>query len=283
LDVRDAGDFARAPNTTAWYEAQSGHKIIWGHGGALAAMPKMRPEKIGAWDGGFLLFNRTGGLLIAKKMLLDGGPRDESERTYFLVQLSKAAQAWGDCVLILQGRYDASYRRRMEIAREADFTAAPHGERVRAEYASALEMKIRPRACEVPRDDLAAMFASTVEVHEDFMKWFEGKRLGAFGDWREYAAANLIKLDMPPQPSSRLKNFAKNVRLFGLPVGSGEMRRYARPLVERLASAAPLLLFERDDGDLALAARILRLKGAPALKPRENHSALLGRYLALWH
>ena len=96
LDLRDGNDLRRATPTIAWYEVREGHKIIWGDGRALEAVPRIDPARIEMWDGGFLLFNRTSGLLIAKKMLLDGGPKDEREQTHFQVQLSKAALARGE-------------------------------------------------------------------------------------------------------------------------------------------------------------------------------------------
>ncbi len=284
LDLRDENDLRRAPPTIAWYEVREGHKIIWGDGRALDAIPPIDPTRIEMWDGGFLLFNRTSGLLIAKKMLLDGGPKDEKEQTHFQVQLSKAALAWGDCVLIKERRYHLSYQRRMELAREADFSAAPHGERVRAEYLCALEMKIRPKFSEMPPADIAAMFESAVSVHEDFMRWFERARLGeVFETWRDYSEAKLVKLDMPPCRTSRLKNRIKNFLAFGLPVGPGEISRYVHPLVERLASVAPLLLFAKSAEDVAHAARILRLRDIPSDMRPETISRVTGRHISLWH
>lgn len=284
LDLRDANDLRRTPGTVAWYEVQCGHKIIWGEKGVFDAMPRIDSGNIDLWDGGFLLFNRSSGLLMAKKRLLDGGPKDERERIHFQIQLSKAAQAWGDCLLIMEGRYDLSYLRRMELAAEVDFSSVPQGGRVRAEYFAALEMKVRPNFTEVSRGDIEAMYESTLSVHEDFMRWFERRRLGGvFETWGEYASAKLVKLDMPPQPSSRLRNLVKNLLAFGFPAGCGDVSRYSRPVIERLACVTPLLLFEKEAGDVALAAKILHIKDIPSGDSPEILSMIIARHLSLWH
>ncbi len=284
LDTRTPAQLRTVPATTAWYEVQRGHKIIWGDDDALDALPEIRPEQIEVWDGGFLLFNRSGGLLIAKKRLLDGGPRPGRESEHFQIQITKAKQAWGDCLLIALGRYDASYARRIEIAREVDFAGVPHGEEVRQEYIAALEGKIRPVFPEMSHEEYAALYDSTLAIHEDVMRWFERKRLGEkFADWCDYSRPALHKIDVPPCRTSALRNWAKNLLGFGLPLGAGAISRYGRSVAERCASALPLLLFGDGGRDAADAARILRMKNIAAEISDAELSRIIGYYLRLWH
>ncbi len=284
LDTRTLAELRTVPATTAWYEVQCGHKTIWGDENALDAMPEIRPEQIDLWDGGFLLFNRSGGMLIARKRLLDGGPQSGRESEHFQIQIAKTKQAWGDCLLIALGKYDASYARRIEIAREVDFSEVPHGEDVQCEYIAALEGKIRPLFPELTREQYAALYDQTLVIHEDVMRWFERKRLNdGFEDWCDYSRPSLHKIDVGLCRTSPLRNWAKNLSGFGLPLGSGEIARYGRSVSERCASALPLLLFGDGNGDVAAAARILRMKNISTKITDAELSRIIDYYLRLWH
>ena len=283
LDTRTPAELRAVPATIAWYEARRGHKTIWGDERALDDLPDIRPERIDPWDGGYLLFNRSGGLLKAKKYLLDGGPRPGHDTEQFLIQILKAKMAWGDCVLISRGLYDASYVRRIEIARTADFAGVPRAEEVRREYIAALEAKIRPSFAPMTRDEFVALYDATLPLHQEVMLWFERERLGDFADWRAYAAPSLHKIDTPPCRTSAPRNWVKNLLAFGQPLAPGEISRYGRSIAERCASAMPLLLFGDGQRDAADAAKILRIKDLPADIDDPTLSRIIARYLQLWH
>ena len=283
LDTRTPAELRAAPPTIAWYEVRHGHKIVWGDERALDNLPDIHPENTDPWDGGFLLFNRSGGLLIAKKRILDDGPQPGREAEHFLIQIAKARMAWGDCVLISQGRYDASYARRIEIAREADFGEVPRAEDVRREYITALETKIRPSFAPMTHNEYAALYYAALPLHEAVMRWFERRRLGDFANWHQYARPSLHKIDTPPCRTSAARNWAKNLLAFGLPRGDGEMARYGRSLAERCASAMPLLLFGDGARDAAAAAKILRIADIPAEIDDAALARIINRCLQLWH
>ena len=277
LDVRDPADLAAAPNIIAWYEVQVGNRIIWGDESALEPMPPMDPCGIPLWDGTLLLFNRAGGLLIARRMLLENKLKSADDRSYLVIQLSKSALALGDCLLIREKRYCASYVERLNRADSLDISNVPDGAEIVAGYKKALAQKVRPDFAPLIERDLQGWFEETVARHASFFKWWEEERWGrSFDTWREYTEAVPIKLG---ERGSRLKNFAANILRLGPPV---EFRRFMLPLSERIIDAMPLLLFEPTEENLARAAKILRLSSTAA-DETTLQVQLINHYVSLWH
>lgn len=276
LDVRDPSDLAAVPNIIAWYEAQAGNRIIWGDDGALSPMPEMDPAAIPPWDGTLLLFNRAGGLLIARRMMLQDRLKSAEDRIYFVIQISKSALALGDCLLIRGKKYHASYVERMRRAEGMDPGDAPDAAETMRRYAEALAQKVRPDFAPLIEKDLRGWFEDTVARHAAFFRWWEEKRLGvSFNTWRDYAGTARVKLG---GKGCALKNIAANMLRLG---PSPEFRRYLLPLRERLIDAMPLLLFEPTAENLARAAEILRLR--PAVAGAAIEIELINRYVRLWH
>jgi hypothetical protein len=280
LDARDPKDLARAPNIILWYEIQAGNKILWGDANAFKPMPPLDPAKIPLWDGTLLLFNRASGLLLAKRMLLEKDFGDVEKKTHFVIQLSKAALALGDCLLIREKRYCASYTERMLRAHEVNLADVPNGREIIRQYKEMLELKVRPDFSPYLDRNFKPWFEECAARHNAFFKWWEEKRLGrSFATWHEYAASVPVKFAVS---GNRLKIFASNFARFGTPTSIKEFRRYMLPLRERLIDAMPLLLFEPTAANLARAAKILRI--APeAADETALQAQLIKRYSSLWH
>ena len=277
LDMRDPADLAAVPNIIAWYEVQAGNKIIWGDRNALEPMPSMNPRGIPLWDGTLLLFNRAGGLLIARRMLLQNRLESVDDRSYLVIQLSKSALALGDCLLIREGKYCASYVERAKRADSLNVSDLPDGKDIIKQYKAALAQKVRPDFAPLIEKDLRGWFEETVARHAAFFKWWEEQHWGrSFATWREYAEAVPLKLG---ERGSRLKNCAANILRLG---AAPEPRRYMLPLQERLIDAMPLLLFEPTPDNLARAARILRIPANTTDQTRLQVE-LINRYVSLWH
>jgi hypothetical protein len=280
LDARDPKDLASAPNIIVWYEIQAGHRILWGDREAFRPMPPLDPAKIPLWDGTLLLFNRASGLLLAKRMLLENDLGDEAKKNFFVIQLAKAALAWGDCLLIREGRYCASYAERMERAHEISLEDVPHGQEVIRRYKEMLELKVRPDFSPYVSRNLRTWFDESAARHSEFFKWWEEQRFGRkFAGWRDYAESVPVKFGGKGNPCIV---FAANFRRLGFPRSLKELRRYFLPMRERVADAMPLLLFEPTAENLARAAKLLRF--SPDVPGEAARQALLiRRYFSLWH
>jgi len=280
LDARDPKDLAGASNIIIWHEIQAGHRILWGDREAFRPMPPLDPAKIPLWDGTLLLFNRSGGLLLAKRMLLINDFADAGRRMYFVIQLSKAVLAWGDCLLIREGRYCASYAERMERAHELNLSDVPRGQEVIRRYKEMLELKVRPDFSPYVSRNLRTWFDECAARHGEFFKWWEEQRFGRkFADWREYSESVPVKFGGKGNPCMV---FAANFRRLGFPRSLKELRRYFLPMRERVADAMPLLLFEPTAENLARAAKLLRFSPS-ASNDSERQAQLITRYFSLWH
>jgi len=280
LDLRDPNDLAGAPNIIAWYEIQAGNKILWGDVNALKPMPPLDPAKIPLWDGTLLLFNRAGGLLIAKRMLLENDFGDAGKKMYIVIQLAKAMLAWGDCLLIREKRYCASYTERMLRAHDVSLADVPDGREIIRLYKEMLELKVRPDFSPYTSRNFKPWLEECAARHGRFFKWWEEKRLGAnFATWDDYAKSPPVKFE---PGGNRLRFFASNFARLGPPHSIREFRRYLLPMHERLINAIPLLLFEPTAANLVKAAKILR-----AAPQDEDETALqtqlIRRYVSLWH
>jgi hypothetical protein len=280
LDARDPKDLSSVPNIIIWYEIQAGNKILWGDRNAFRPMPALDATRIPLWDGTLLLFNRAGGLLLAKKMLLEDDFATRERKMYFVIQLSKAALALGDCLLIREGKYCASYVERMNRAHELDIADVPDGQEILRLYKEMLELKVRPVFEPFLERDFGRWFAECAERHNVFFKWWEEKRLGrTFAGWKEYAESVPVKFE---REQGRPRAFASNFMRLGPPAGLKELKRYLLPMRERVVDAMPLLLFEPTAENLRKAARILRIS-PEAADEKALQAQLIKRYFTLWH
>lgn len=95
-----------------WLDLRLGGRVIAGDEGALDRIPKFAAADLSRLEGPRLLANRAAGLLLAVP-----GPGQVVDGTLVDLQATKAALAAMDARLLAAGRYAATLRERLELAR----------------------------------------------------------------------------------------------------------------------------------------------------------------------
>jgi glycosyltransferase involved in cell wall biosynthesis len=303
----------RWPASVEAHEVAVGHKVLWGNGAPLDAIPWRDAAALPASEASRYLFNRGAALLWARR--LAGDPT--THWRFILIAIQKARLAWGDALLLLAGRYTARYAER--IGRLADLHLPPDLSDLPALYDAALRFKLQPDFAPFPAGDMPALLEETSAIHERVWRWVETRRAAeqtaeaqSTQSWekgKEHSeegqvahsgslcalCASAVKFDSAfwldysrrPEPRLRAAPLSWSARLYHLGLNLWRVRPRNRSgwfehPEERLARALPLLLFLSDfylpAGEVA-AQLGLRLPAEPALW----RAALSDRLIALWH
>jgi hypothetical protein len=108
------GYFNKVSPTLFTYDLKYGSQTIWGNELFLDSIPGFAPSQISLEEGLQLLQNRVAGLLLAlKPHMFASANWTESESTFLIHQMAKAAIAIGDFRLLALGDYCSSYRERL--------------------------------------------------------------------------------------------------------------------------------------------------------------------------
>ena len=114
--------------------------------------------------------------------------KDELLKQTFFIETNKAILAMGDSFLILKSKHHFSYKRRREIAMDLEFSDAPHGEIIKAEYLKALNWKLRPEFNWKGQDYHIKRWFEVQKLFSAYFLWYESTRLKKnFSDWLEYS------------------------------------------------------------------------------------------------
>lgn len=152
------------------YEMKYGHKIIWGDGDILAALPDYPPDSIPLFEGSRLLLNRGKLLLDIRQRLNDPQPLDEEERIRFIKFIHKILLAFGDCALLAASQYDISYT--VKKSRIAEIHDLPDRNFVIEGYLKAIALKEWGDYHALAAVDLEAEFNIVRSVFLRFFPWY---------------------------------------------------------------------------------------------------------------
>lgn len=102
------------------YDLLMGHKVISGNPHLLSALPKWQASDIPRSEGLRLLLNRAVGLYFARNKLLE--EQSESNWDFIHRNIQKAYQALLEAILISEGRYQSSIKKRLSQLEDNDVT-----------------------------------------------------------------------------------------------------------------------------------------------------------------
>jgi hypothetical protein len=221
------------------YDLVAGHKIFLGDDSLFT----------GCWhhldSGGIplveatrLLFNRCGGLLLAKG-LFRTRHLSESEADFVGRNLAKAQLALGDAVLTAFGQYHWSCPGRHKRLLGLALPEPPNWlDTVRAHHGRGVAFKLHPRRISRGVDEFREQHEELAQLASQLWLWLESRRLSCpFASPREYAFSRVEKC---PETSA-WKNYLLNLKTFGFKAGLDPCCcRYPR---ERLFNALALLLW----------------------------------------
>jgi hypothetical protein len=229
----------QSPVSMFSYDLVAGHKIFLGNDSLFAGCQHhLNPSGIPLGEATRLLFNRCGGLLLAKG-LFRTRHLSESEADFIGRNLAKAQLALGDAVLTAFGQYHWSCSRRHELLRQLALPEPPGWlDTVRAHHSRGVEFKLHPRRINQGVDAFKAQHEELAQLASQLWLWLESRRLSyAFTSPREYAFSRVEKC---PETSG-WRNYLLNLKTFGFRAGLDPCCcRYPR---ERLFNALTLLLW----------------------------------------
>lgn len=233
------------PPSLFWYETQKGHYMVWGEKDILMALPRWHPQDIPLSEGTRLLLNRGAMLLVARAILTRSNAPSAREVQTILTAAWKAVLSWGDCVLLMNGRYDHRYQNRKNmIHAHSSLDDIPNGELLPEFYSQALHYKFFQEHLGGQPTDMIGWITDVIKQHERIFRWFEEKRLGRpIANWNEYATW-VPKLPLPGSFVGRAKNLVRNVWQGGWLAMHGRVKWAMADHQERLLSSFPILLFQ---------------------------------------
>jgi len=272
------------------YEVAVGHQVLWGDEAPLQRIPWREAAALPVSEASRYLFNRGAALLWARRLveaqgpgrcfvalsMTDSrmGPGMTNEQRFILVAIQKAWLAWGDAVLLLNGRYTALYRDR--AGRLAEIELPPALDFVARRYPEALHFKLQPDFAPYAAADLPTLLDETIQRHERVWRWVEMARgapaAAPAAFWRAYHRRRGPRLG---ERGRRLYHLALNLWRVRPRTLAGLLEHPE----ERLAGALPLLLFDVA-WDQALAATLAASFG---LSRPADRASLSDRLIALWH
>ncbi len=153
------------------YEMNYGHKVVWGDGHVLDAMPDYPHDAIPLSEGTRLLLNRGKLLLDIKLRLGLPEPLTHEESIRFLKFIYKVWLALGDCALLAERKYDISYRVKREHI--VSIGSIPQRSPVIEEYIHGIELKewgdYHARSADT---DIPLAFRRVREAFLEFFTWY---------------------------------------------------------------------------------------------------------------
>jgi len=273
----------RAPHTVEMLECALAHWVLWGDDRVLELIPWRDAAALPASEAVRYLFNRGAALLWSRRMMEDGRPLDEPRARFVQTAIRKAHLAWGDALLLLEGRYTPRYAARPERLASG---ALPAGLAFIPDiYADAVCFKLQPDFRRMGESQLQAELEESIQKHELVWRWAEGRRWGEDTQrpdfWPHYYARRRPVLrESAGRPGA-------GEGLFNLMVNLGRLRPYTlagwmEHPHERLARLLPLLLFLPDE-EVPWEA-VGRELGVPARRWKPAPRRILSdRFLHVWH
>jgi hypothetical protein len=246
LDISVARPLAlrTVPNLVSHYEVKWGHKVVYGAVDLKRMMPKLEGKNLSTFDGTIYFFNRGSGLLISALSYFKGCLQERKFQENFELEIQKACLAMGDAYLLLPGRYDVSYRKRLENFQEIaklndDGIPRPLLNRVSELYCSAVYRKLRPVFSWRGPELMMREWFEVRDVFSEFFLWHEGNRLHReFNDWVSYS--DYVSNHGLGEPSSlRFRWWLGEVRRKAVPARHGESASVRKKTLMRVM---PILL-----------------------------------------
>lgn len=232
----------RGPVSMFSYDLLTGHKILAGGSSLFRGCEHhLDPRRIPIGEATRLLFNRCGGLLLAKRLFRKPA-LSENDLDFISRNLAKAQLALGDAVLTALGQYHWDCRERAaRLNRLAPDQAPGWLVQVRAHHHEGVDFKLHPRRTTLAPAQLERAHAALEALALQLWLWLENRRLSCrFDSPSEYALSPVAKC---PE-TSPWKNYLLNLKTFGLKAGLDPFScRYPR---ERLFNALALLLWNND-------------------------------------
>lgn len=233
-------DLPRCEFSLLNYEMKYGHRVIRGDKNILSRMPDYPHNRIPLSEGTRLLMNRGKLLLDIKRRLMDRTPLTREEHQRFLKFLFKNNLAFGDCALLMRGKYDISYAVKKERIRSVELTRFNDARGIIEAYCRAVEFKECCNFQPLETANIHMLFDETEQRFQRFFLWYEQRRLNrTFHTVKKYAHA-FPKIG---NEGSALKNAVHNLHTFG--IGALPLL-FVHPRL-RLYGAIALLLAEHMD------------------------------------
>lgn len=266
------------PPTIANYEFYHGYHVFYGQDLLAPVAAHIPVERIPAWEGTWLLRNRSIGLILAGLYFLGGRLPGDDKRENLWIEANKAVLAVGDAFLLARACYHWSYvERGRRMAASAEAESLPWREL----YCRAVALKVDPENCPYakPMDELIADWYRAREIMEQGFRWFEQYRTGrSWVNWADYLDHCI---EGPPVRRPRFWiNLLRAIRT-APPSRAVRMARLRTERIRSVGLAASLLFAVRadriDSDALDHVAGVMRLKcsGTPAARWRKLAAFLL--------
>lgn len=171
------------------YEMKYGHRVIWGDGNILEALPAYPHDATPLSEGTRLLLNRGKLLIDIQQRLASSDPLNEEECIRFIKFIYKVLLAFGDCALLVAGQYDVSY-----AAKKVCFPAignCPDRDFVVEGYLKAIKLKEWGDFHSLENVAVEAEFQAVREVFLRFMPWYRTHYSGREGSPSKNLVLNL--------------------------------------------------------------------------------------------
>jgi hypothetical protein len=243
--ITSLAEMAAKPVSMFSYDLASGHRVLWPHespGTEAFAARHASAADIPLSEATRLLMNRCSGLLLAREKL-DKGTLTAADADFVRRNIAKAQLACGDALLVAQGLYHWSCRRRhRRLKALAGYTEDPFLDDVLRSHASGVQFKLHPETTAEPREILELRWQEARDQARQCWLRIESRRLGrSFASIRDYLDAPCGKGPESPAVMNLVLNARASGRRFRL---SGSLSRHPR---ERVFNSLALLLWAPDE------------------------------------
>jgi len=235
------------------YEMKFGHMVIWGDQNIADIMPNYVGAALPISEGTRLLLNRGKLLIDIQQRLATQEPLTPEERETFIKFLFKSGLAFGDCTLLINGKYDISYTEKKVRIEDMRGSDVPDSNYMIAAFRKAIGFKEWGDFEALQDLDIEKEFHKTRAYFIDFFLWYEGRRLKTD---TQTTAAYARALHRNGREVGRVKSAIHNLLTFRQSALSNKLLSICDHPRLRLYLALPLLL--QDDPDTALLSTILK-------------------------
>jgi hypothetical protein len=257
------------------YDLVSAHRLLLGPDNIFRGCEHhLQSEYIPLAEGTRLLYNRCGGLLLVRELLVRAALSDE-QSDFIGRNLAKASLALGDAVLAAVGQYHWSARVRAErFAAFEDTGEVPELAALQRHHRAGVDFKFHPQRILKTREEFRTEHREISLLAQRLWLWIESRRLGrAFANINEYAFCSINKC---PE-SAPGKNYLLTLRTFGPAAAVGPLAdRYPR---ERLFNSLPLLLW---NGEVSREPEVRRHLQKQLRSSASDWSGLVAAYKQIW-
>jgi hypothetical protein len=148
------------------FDLKNGSEIIYGDKSIKSIIPEFTPSKIPLKDIRILFFTRLFTLIGSIKLSnIKTGFEAGQESMFFKNQLAKATLACIDCLLLLKGYYDSSYKRRVQLVLGL-YSLSPEEEEL---FLWALKEKLRPSQEGLSSDETKRLYRQVARKYKETM------------------------------------------------------------------------------------------------------------------